>query len=65
MNIKFLIDAVHPPGVEKNQGDKDINRSLLREPEAELKSANSNVIQLVDQQDTESIRTDEPYGEAG
>jgi len=54
------IEMIHAPGVEEDQRDKDVDRSLLREPEAELEAADANGIELLDQQDAESVRANEP-----
>ena len=37
---------------------------MLREPESELETTDSNTIQLVDQQDAKSVGTDEPDNHA-
>ena len=54
------IEMVHAPGVEEDQGNEDVDRSLLCEPEAELEAAEANGIELLDQQDAESVRANEP-----
>jgi hypothetical protein len=64
MHVEFLIDSIHTPGVEKNQHHKNIDGSLLCEPEAQLKPANPDLVQLLDKKNAESERTDEPYEQA-
>ena len=64
MNVKFFIDVVHSPGVEKYQRDKNVDRTLLGKPEAELKPANPDVIHLLNQQDAKAVRTYEPDNKA-
>src|SRR5690606_714389 len=53
------------PGIEKDQQDEHVDRALLREPEAELETAEPDAIQLIDQQDAEAVRADEPRHQAG
>ena len=64
MNVELPVDAIHAPGIEENQGDEYVDRSLLREPEPELESAEANLVQLLDEQDAEAIGTDEPDSQA-
>jgi hypothetical protein len=63
VHIELSIDAIHAPGVEKNQRNEYVDRTLLCEPEAQLKAAESNAIELLDEQHAESIGTDEPDDE--
>ena len=64
MHIELAIDAIHAPGIEENQCNKDINRALLSEPESELESADADGIQLFDEQNAETVGTDKPDSEA-
>ena len=54
MDVMFAINAIHTPGVKENQQYEDIDRSLLREPEAELESAEANGVELLDKKDAEA-----------
>jgi hypothetical protein len=36
LHIELFIDLVHSPGIEKDQGDKGQNGSLLGEPETKV-----------------------------
>jgi hypothetical protein len=60
VHIEFAIDAIHAPGIEEDKRDKYVDRSLLREPESELKSTKADAVQLLDEQDAETIGADEP-----
>ena len=64
MHVEFLIEPIHAPGVKENKNDEDVDRPLLGEPETQLETADANLVELLDQQYTESIRTDEPDREA-
>ena len=64
VHIEFAIDAIHAPGVEKDQRDEDVDRALLRKPEPQLKTANADLVHLFNEQDTEAIRADKPDDEA-
>jgi hypothetical protein len=64
MDVMFAVDAIHSPGVEKYQQHKDVDRSLLRKPESELKSADSNFVELFDEKNAKTIGTHEPNNEA-
>ena len=64
MHVVFAINVIHTPGVEKYQQDKNVYRALLREPESELEAADTNRIELLDQQNSETERAQKPDGEA-
>ena len=65
MNIKLLVDSVHAPGVEEDQRNENVNRTLLGEPETQFEAADANLVQLLDQQYAEAVGTDEPDKKAG
>jgi hypothetical protein len=60
-----FIEAIHQVDIDENQRDKNINRSLLCEPEAETKTANLNFVEIVHKQDATTVRDDEPYNQQG
>ena len=64
MDVVLAVDFVHAPGVEENEAYEDVNGSLLGEPEAELKATDAHFIELIDQQDAESVGADEPDDQA-
>jgi hypothetical protein len=64
VNIELLVDVIHAPCVEKDQRDKGVNRALLRKPETELKAADPKPVQLLNQQNAEDVRADEPDEQA-
>jgi hypothetical protein len=64
MDIMLAINAIHSPGIEKDQQYEYVDRSLLREPESELKSADTNRVELLDEENTEPVGTHEPNDEA-
>jgi hypothetical protein len=64
MDIVLTIDAIHSPRVEKNQRDKQVDGPLLRKPQTQAKPADTDRIQLLDEQYAESIRPYEPDYEA-
>ena len=65
MNIKFLIYAIHTPGVEEDQHYENVDRTLLCEPEAQFETTDSNLIKLVDQQYAEAIGANKPDEKTG
>jgi hypothetical protein len=60
MYIELLVDAVHPPGVKENQHHKDQNRALLRKPEPQLETRETDGIQLLNQQNAKTETADKP-----
>ncbi len=64
MHVELLVETIHTPGVEEYQCDENVNRALLREPEAELEATDSNLIQFFHKQNAESEGTDEPDEQA-
>ena len=60
----FLIQLVHPPGVEKDQCQEDQDRALLGEPEAKIGAADGNARQRRAQDDPEPERDQRPDNEA-
>ena len=64
MDVELPIDSIHTPGVEENQCHENVNRALLCKPEAELETANSDLIQFIDKQNAESEGTDKPDEQA-
>jgi hypothetical protein len=63
LNVILFIDSVHFPDVEKNQHNKYINRALLCEPEAQFKSTNPDLIELIDKKNAGTEGNHEPDGE--
>ena len=63
MHIELTIDAIHSPGVKKDQRDEYVDRALLGEPETELEAADSNRVQFFDEENPESKRADKPDSE--
>ena len=51
----LLIELGHAVRVEKDQRDKYIDRSLLGEPEAELITADADIVQRFDEDDPEQV----------
>lgn len=64
VNVELEIHLVHTPGVEKDQEDKDVDRTLLCKPESQLESAKPYAIQLIDEQNAEAVRANEPDNHA-
>ena len=64
MYVMIFVYLVHAPGIEEDQYDKDVDRALLGEPETKLEAANTNSIELVNQQYAEHVRTNKPDGKA-
>jgi hypothetical protein len=44
VNVEFAIELVHTPGVEEDQKDKGIYRSLLCKPEPKFVATQANAI---------------------
>ncbi len=55
-----MIEFVHHPDVDGDEDNKDINTTLLGEPEAELKPADLKLIELFDKEDAAPVGNDEP-----
>jgi hypothetical protein len=64
MHIELAVEAVHAPGIEKDQCDENVDRSLLGKPEAELEAANADLVELLDKKHAEAVGTNEPDDEA-
>ena len=54
MAFKFFIQTVHQEYINENQDYKNINCSLLGKPKAKFKPANMELIESVNQKNTES-----------
>jgi hypothetical protein len=65
MNIELTIQMIHAPGIKENQHQEDINRTLLGEPETELETRDLDMIQLIDQQDAETVGHYKPDTQTG
>jgi hypothetical protein len=59
--IKFSVQPIHQPYIGENDQHKKVDSALLRKPEAELKAAKSDVVQLVYKQYTEEVGYRKPY----
>jgi hypothetical protein len=62
--VKFFVELVHAPGIEKYQDDKDVHRTLLRKPKAQVVTANAESVELINQDNSKKIRHNEPDTEA-
>jgi len=60
VNIILNVHFVHAPGVEEDQGNKNIDGALLGKPESQFESAHANGIKLIYEQDAEAIGTNKP-----
>ena len=60
MHVEATVQPVHAPGVEKDQHDEDVDRALLGKPETEFEAAETNAVELFDEQDAETVGADEP-----
>ena len=65
MHIVFPVQLIHAPGVKEDDANKDVNRPLLGKPETQFEATNVNAIQLIHQQNSESVGTHEPDNHAG
>jgi hypothetical protein len=52
----FVIEAIHPPGVDKDQDNEDVNRTLLSHPESSWEFSDFPIIERFDQYDSEAKR---------
>ncbi len=48
--VIFLVERIHARNIEKDQGNKSVDRTLLREPKAEFEPSKFNRIQCIDKQ---------------
>ena len=60
INTKFPINHLHAPGINKDQGHKHIDGTLLGKPEAEFKAKEGKLIKSVNQQNTAAKRNRKP-----
>ena len=49
MHIKTPVDLMHAPRIKEDQCDENIDRPLLREPEAELEATDADLVHLLDE----------------
>src|SRR6056300_437456 len=56
----FMIKVIHHLQIDENQYHVDINRALLRHPEAKLEPPDTNNIQLINKNDRHEKRNNEP-----
>ena len=64
VHVEFLVVMIHAPGIKEDQYDEDVDGTLLSEPEAQPKPAYTYAVQLLDEQDPESVGADEPDDQA-
>src|SRR5210317_307620 len=64
VHVMLAIELTHAICVEENQRDEYVYRSLLREPEAKLVPTQRNIIERLDENDSEDKGNDKPYCEA-
>jgi hypothetical protein len=55
LDVEFFIEFVHQAYIDENDDYKDIDRSLLGEPESELKTSDPYFVQYVDENDTATV----------
>ncbi len=58
-----MIELVHDADVNRDEDHEDVNAPLLGEPEAELKSAELELVELFDKKDAATVGDEEPDGE--
>ena len=61
----FPVEAIHQYDVHEDQDDEDVDGALLGEPETERESGawNADRVELLDKQDSRSVRDKEPNGQ--
>ena len=59
----LAIESVHEHHVHRDEHEEDVDRALLGEPEAELRLADPDLVQRLDQQDPAPERDGEPHQE--
>jgi len=64
VHIELAVDAIHAPGINEDQHDKYVDRTLLCEPETELKATNTDVVHLLYKEYAEAKGAGEPDCEA-
>jgi len=64
VDVEFAVESPHAPGIEKNQNDKRVNRTLLSKPEAELIAPKPDGIEWFNKNDAENKGNDEPCRQA-
>jgi len=61
--MELPIQTRHQTDVDKNEDNKNIDRPLLGEPEAEAKSTQADLVELRHEKDAASKRDHEPDGQ--
>ena len=60
LDAVLAIEASHPQGVAEDQADEDVDRALLREPEAQREAREMEVVQGFDEDDAQTEGDGEP-----
>lgn len=60
VNVELPVQFVHSPSIKEDQYNEYVNRSLLGKPEPQSETADANRVELVNQQNAESVRTNKP-----
>ena len=60
MHVELAIKRVQAGSVKENQDDKDVDRPLLGEPEAEAHTTDTDGVECIGKNDPEAVRDDEP-----
>ncbi|CAH2030893.1 protein of unknown function [Trichlorobacter ammonificans] len=63
VNVKFLVEVAHQLGENKDDGNKRIYGTLMREPEAERVASQMYVVESLREQDAASVGYQEPHDE--
>ncbi len=63
VDVVLLVQLVHKVDINKDQGDKYVNGSLLGKPEAEAGVPNPELIEIVSQKNAAYIGNQKPNGE--
>jgi hypothetical protein len=55
-----VIEVIHPPSIDKDQDNEDVNRTLLSHPESSWKFSDLPMVERFNQNDTEAKRDKSP-----
>lgn len=60
VDLKLFIQFVHPPDVDKNECNKQVDGALLCKPEPELEAGNPEPIQIFSENNSETKGNNQP-----
>jgi hypothetical protein len=60
LDAVFAVESTHHHGIDQDQNEKDVNRTLLGEPKTKGEAAEVKLIERLDEDDAETEGDNEP-----